>query len=79
MRYHTLDLVLLVVTNRSMRDANLESRFGLHIDTNYFVHENFMKCVNISPCSLYMCHMCKPKFDNIMPLIWSCWWLQIGL
>jgi hypothetical protein len=39
--YHALDLVLLVVTNRSMRDACLESGFGPHVDTNYCVHQNF--------------------------------------
>jgi hypothetical protein len=40
-RYHALNLILLVVTNRSKRDICLESLFGLHVDTNYCVHENF--------------------------------------
>jgi hypothetical protein len=48
--YHVLDLVLLVVINRSMRDTCLESQFDSHIDTNYCVHENFIKCLNISFC-----------------------------
>jgi hypothetical protein len=139
--WHALDLILLVVTNWSMRDIYIKSQFGPHIDTNYCVRrnfnkclnislfspymchmfilkfdkiscpwfglvggyksinerrssqswfaphvdinycacENFVKCVNISLCSPYMRHMFMPKFDNIMPLIWSCWWLQIGL
>jgi hypothetical protein len=38
--YHALDLVLLVVTNRSMRDVYQESRFGPHIDTNYCTYGN---------------------------------------
>jgi hypothetical protein len=25
-----------------------------------------------------MCHMLMSKFDDIMPLIRSCWWLQIS-
>jgi hypothetical protein len=75
---HTL-LILLMVTNWSMRVGCLESQFGLHIDTHYCAHENFTKYLNISLCLSYMRHMFILKFNDIMPLIRSCWWLQIGL
>jgi hypothetical protein len=77
--YHALDSVLLVVTNQFMRDTCLESRFGHHMDMNYCVHENFIKCLNISLCLSYMRHIFMFKLNHAMPLIWSCWWLQIGL
>jgi hypothetical protein len=73
---HALDLVLLVVTNRSMRDVNLELRFGPHIDTNYCACEN--KYLNICLCFACMRHILMLKFDDIMSLIRSCCWLQIG-
>jgi hypothetical protein len=49
--FHAHDLVWLVVTNRSMRDAR-ESRFDSHIDINYCAHGNFTGHLNISPCFL---------------------------
>jgi hypothetical protein len=76
--YHVLDSVLLLVTNRSMRDACLESWFGPHTETNYCVYENFIKCLNISLCLSYMRHIFMLKLNYDMPLTWSCWWLQIG-
>jgi hypothetical protein len=72
----TSDLVLLVVTNRSMRYARLESWFIPHVDINYCARENFTGRLNISPCFLlsYMF-----KLDDVMPMIWSCWWIQISV
>jgi hypothetical protein len=69
---HALDLALLVVTNWSMRDVCIESRFSPHIDTNYCVRRNFNRCLNISLFSPYMCHMFILKFENI-----SCPWLGL--
>jgi hypothetical protein len=77
--YHALDSVLLVVTKQSIRDTCLESRFDPHIDTNYCVHANFIKCLNISLCLPYMRHIFIFKLDDAMPIFWSSWWLQISL
>jgi hypothetical protein len=45
-----------------------------HIDTNYCVHENFIGRLNNSP-SFLLSYMFK--LDDDMPVIWSCWWIQI--
>jgi hypothetical protein len=45
--WHALDLVLLVVTNRSIRGICLESQFGPHVDTNYRAHGNFHRASHI--------------------------------
>jgi hypothetical protein len=44
---HAIDLVLLVVTNRSMRGVCLESRFSPHVDINYCAHEKFHRALLI--------------------------------
>jgi hypothetical protein len=52
--YH--DLILSMVTYRSMRDPSLESQFGLHIDTNYCAHGDLIICLNICSYFSYICH-----------------------
>jgi hypothetical protein len=74
--FHAHDLIWLVVTNRSMRNARLESRFDTHIDINYCAHGNFTGRLNISPCFLSSYIF---KLDDVMLVIWSCWWIQISV
>jgi hypothetical protein len=38
-----------------------------HIDINYCVHENFIKCLNTSPCFPYIWHILMFKLDDAMP------------
>jgi hypothetical protein len=63
------DYPMPLITNRSMRDAHLESQFEPHIDINYYARRNFTKYFNITLCSSYMGYMFMLKFDDIIPLI----------
>jgi hypothetical protein len=63
------DLVVSRVTNQSMRDACLESRFGLHVDINYCAHGELILCFNIRSYSSYNCRILMFKLDDAMPVI----------
>jgi hypothetical protein len=53
--FQAFDLVLLVITNRSMRGVCLESRFSPHVDINYCAHGNFHQASYIRlSCILFM-------------------------
>jgi hypothetical protein len=53
-----------------------ESWFDIHMDTNYYAHGELIIRLNICSYS-YICHILIFKLDDAMPVIQSCWRIQI--